>query len=90
VVPTPVQPLFAAHSSTSALGPTVDVFGLVTRHREQDGYGSDSEVGSSSEWGSCGTGDKDDYSWGLQDNALVPPESQSQMTVRAFHNSFVP
>jgi hypothetical protein len=90
VVAAPVQPLFVAHSSTSAPGPTVDVFGPVTRHQEQDGYGSDSEVGSGSECSGCGSGDNDDYSWGLEDNALVPLESQSQMTVCAFHNSFVP
>ncbi|KAJ7689639.1 hypothetical protein B0H14DRAFT_2652726 [Mycena olivaceomarginata] len=31
------------------------------------------------EWGGCGT--RDDYSWGPEDDAPVPPESQSQMTI---------
>ncbi|KAJ7852106.1 hypothetical protein B0H13DRAFT_2398932 [Mycena leptocephala] len=75
-VPAPLRPLFSPHTSTSAQSTSGDVFGPVTCHREQDGYKTDSEVGSGSEWNGCGPLEKDEYSWGPEDDAPVPPESQ--------------
>ncbi|KAJ7869051.1 hypothetical protein B0H13DRAFT_2557989 [Mycena leptocephala] len=75
-VPAPLQPLFSPHISTSAQSTSGDVFGPVTCHREQDGYKTDSEEGSGSEWNGCGPLEKDEYSWGPEDDAPVPPESQ--------------
>ncbi|KAJ7659435.1 hypothetical protein B0H14DRAFT_3702003 [Mycena olivaceomarginata] len=82
VIPTLLPPIRARKStvysngrrmtSTFTRSTTVDVFG----HREREDYGADSEEASGSEWGGCDAADTDDFSWGPEDDAPVPPESQ--------------
>ncbi|KAJ7881737.1 hypothetical protein B0H14DRAFT_3759288 [Mycena olivaceomarginata] len=71
-IPAPSQPLFAPQASTFTRSTAVDVFG----HRGREDYSADSEEVSGSEWGGCDAADTDDFSWGPEDDAPVPPESQ--------------
>ncbi|KAJ7852207.1 hypothetical protein B0H14DRAFT_2581045 [Mycena olivaceomarginata] len=75
-LPPPSQPIFTASSSPSTRTATVDVFGPVNCHREQDGYGTDSEGESGGE-GVSGRADDDEYYWGPEDDAPGPPDSQT-------------
>ncbi|KAJ7321903.1 hypothetical protein DFH08DRAFT_1030560 [Mycena albidolilacea] len=52
---------------------TGDVFGSSPPHAKRDGYGSDSE---SEGEGEAGPAAADEYGWGLEDNAPLPPDSQ--------------
>ncbi|KAF7372510.1 hypothetical protein MVEN_00112900 [Mycena venus] len=73
--PPPPQPTFTPRFSASTTSTTADVFGPVTRATKRGHNGVDSEDASGEEWAGCVEHD-DEYSWGPEDDAPLPPESQ--------------
>jgi hypothetical protein len=85
-VPAPPPPTFARQHLPSTSGATRDVFfGSVTRRHAHGGYGTDSE--SERDGGDAlHEGDADEFLWGPEDDAPVPPESQLSQSSSPFQD----
>ncbi|KAF8146164.1 hypothetical protein K438DRAFT_1991118 [Mycena galopus ATCC 62051] len=71
----PPPPVFAPLSFTFTTSATADIFGPGTRVTRHDHYVADSEGETGDEWAGCAE-DGEEYSWGPEDDAPMPPESR--------------